>query len=62
MIILKENIQKNKLSSLWKGPYEVIEVLDNENIKIQRGRKDVVVVHKNNVKKYYVDSEEKNKN
>jgi len=54
-------MQKNKLSSLWKGPYEVIEVLDNENIKIQRGRKDVVV-HKNNVKKYYVDSEEENKN
>ena len=60
MILLKDNMQTNKLSSLWKGPYEVIEILDNENIKIQRGRRGVVV-HTNNVKKYYVDSDEEEK-
>lgn len=50
-ILLKDNTQKNKLDSLWIGPFLVIEITDKENIKIQRGRKRVVV-HKNNVKLY----------
>jgi len=52
LILLKDNTQKNKLSPLWKGPYEVLEVLDTENVVIQRGRRQVTV-HKNDVKKYY---------
>lgn len=51
-ILLKDNTQKNKLKSLWTGPYEVISVLDKENIVIQRGRRQVTV-HKNNIKKFY---------
>ncbi|KAL4153185.1 hypothetical protein QTP88_001018 [Uroleucon formosanum] len=49
-ILLKDNTQKNKLNSLWKGPYEVLEILDTENIIIQRGR-NKVTVHKNDVKR-----------
>ena len=51
-ILLRDNTQKNKLNALWIGPYLVNEVLDKENIVIQRGRRNVVV-HKNNVKKYH---------
>jgi transposase InsO family protein len=51
-ILLRDDTQKNKLNPLWKGPYEVIEILGRENIVIQRGRRSVVV-HKNNVKIYH---------
>jgi len=37
---------------LWIGPYEVIDVLDRENIVIIRGKRHVAV-HKNNVKIYH---------
>ena len=58
LILLKDNTQKNKLSPLWKGPYEVLGVLDTENIIISRNRKQVTV-HKNDVKKYYNNNEQK---
>jgi hypothetical protein len=54
---LKDNASKNKLNLLWTGPFEVIEVLGEKNIIIQRGRRGVTV-HKNNVKKYYNDKVE----
>jgi len=54
-ILLRDNTQKNKLTPLWKGPYEILEVLDTENIVIQRGRRKVTV-HKNDVKKYHENS------
>ncbi|KAL4084029.1 hypothetical protein QTP88_029345 [Uroleucon formosanum] len=57
LVLLKDNIQKNKLSPLWKGPYEVLDVLDTENITISRNRKQVTV-HKNDVKKYYMNNNE----
>ena len=53
-ILLRDNTQKNKLNPLWIGPYEVLEVLDKENIIIQRGRRRATV-HKNNIKKYFVN-------
>ena len=28
------NTKQNKLDSSWKGPYEVIEQIDNDNLKI----------------------------
>ena len=55
LVLLKDNTQKNKLSPLWKGPYEVLDVLDTENIIISRNRKQVTV-HKNDVKKYHEDT------
>jgi len=57
LILLKDNTQKNKLSPLWKGPYEVLDVLDTENIIISRNRKQVTV-HKNDVKRYYDNKEQ----
>jgi hypothetical protein len=52
LILLKDNTARNKLESLWLGPYEVIYVIGEENIVIQRGRRGVIV-HNNNVKKYF---------
>jgi hypothetical protein len=51
-ILLKDFARRGKLTPLWIGPYLVTEVLNKENIKIQRGRR-FVVIHKNNVKKFY---------
>lgn len=51
-ILLRDNTQKNKLIPLRKGPFEILEVLDTENIVIQRGRRKVTV-HKNYLKKYH---------
>jgi len=36
MILLKDHTQKNKLSPLWRGPYEILEILDSENVIISR--------------------------
>ncbi|XP_050066035.1 uncharacterized protein LOC126555115 [Aphis gossypii] len=33
LVLLKDNAHKNKLNSLWLGPYEVIEVIGDENIE-----------------------------
>lgn len=52
LILLKDHTQRNKLSPLWRGPYEILDILDSENIIILRNRKHVTV-HRNDVKKYY---------
>jgi len=36
-ILLRDNAQRNKLTHLWKGHFEILEILDTENIIIQRG-------------------------
>uniref|UniRef100_A0A2H8THY5 RNA-directed DNA polymerase n=1 Tax=Melanaphis sacchari TaxID=742174 RepID=A0A2H8THY5_9HEMI len=54
LVLLKDNTHRNKLNSLWLGPYEVIEIIGDENIVIQRGRRGITV-HKNNVKRYHND-------
>ncbi|KAL4084027.1 hypothetical protein QTP88_029343 [Uroleucon formosanum] len=51
-VLLKEQNKKNSLSQHWTGPYEVMEVYDNENITINKNRK-VYRIHKNNVKIFY---------
>ncbi|KAF0704551.1 zinc finger BED domain-containing protein 1-like, partial [Aphis craccivora] len=48
LVLLKDNAYKNKLNSLWLGPYEVIVVIGDENIIMQRGRRGITV-HKNNI-------------
>lgn len=48
-VLLKEHNQKGKLGAKWNGPYTVISLHDNENVSIQRGRKEVKI-HKNEVK------------
>jgi len=52
LILLRDDTSKTKLHSLWLGPFEVIKIISNENILIQRGRRQVIV-HKNNVKIYH---------
>lgn len=54
LVLLKDNTSKTKLEPLWLGPFEVIAIIERENIVIRRGRKNVTI-HKNNVKKYYND-------
>jgi len=51
-IALRDHTQKNKLNPLWKGPYELTDILDRGNIVITRGKKHVTI-HKNNVKVYH---------
>lgn len=43
LVLLKDNAQKTKLNLLWLGPFKVIEVINDENIIIQRGRQSVTV-------------------
>jgi hypothetical protein len=52
-VLIKEHNKRNTLSRNWTGPYEVIEVHDNENIiTINKGRNGYRI-HKNNVKIFY---------
>lgn len=51
LILLKDNTSKFKLYSLWLESFEMIGVLSNKNIVIQRER-TISTVH-NNVKKYF---------
>ena len=46
---VKNHQQKGKLGPKWVGPYSVIKLNNNENITIQRGRKEVKL-HKNEIK------------
>ena len=51
-ILLKQNAHRTKLESLWLGPYEVLDIINEHNIIIKKGRKSITV-HKNNVKIYH---------
>ncbi|CAH1720138.1 unnamed protein product [Aphis gossypii] len=55
-VLIREHNKKNVLSFNWQGPYEVLLVHDNENITIQKGRREYRI-HKNNVKRYYDDEQ-----
>jgi len=49
---IKNHQPKGKLSPKWLGPYAVTAIHDNENVSIQRERKEVAI-HKNEIKKNY---------
>ena len=51
-VLIKEHNKRNTLSRKRTGPYEVIEVHDNENITVNKGHKGYRI-HKNNVKIFY---------
>lgn len=40
-VLIKEHNKKNALSLNWQGPFEILLVHDNENITIQKGRRDI---------------------
>lgn len=46
---IKNHKQKGKLAQKWLGPFPVISLHENENISIQRGRKEIRL-HKNEIK------------
>lgn len=46
---IKNHNQKGKLGSKWLGPFPVTSLHENENISIQRGRREVRL-HKNEIK------------
>ena len=56
-VLIKEHNKKNALSLNWQGPFEILLVHDNENITIQKGRREYRI-HKNNVKRYYDDDDD----
>jgi hypothetical protein len=51
-VLIKEHNKRNTLSRNWTGPYEVLEIHDNENITVNKGRKGYRI-HINNVKLFY---------
>lgn len=48
---IKNHNQKGKLGQKWLGPFPVISLHENENVSIQRGRKEVRL-HKNELKTF----------
>lgn len=54
LVKVKNNTKTNKLDPSWKGPYKIINVLDNNNLKILTKNK-VVQVHIDNVMPYFSD-------
>jgi len=48
-VLTKDHTRKGKLSPKWKGPFEVINIHDNENVSIQQGKREVKI-HKNELK------------
>lgn len=51
-ILIQNNQRKTKLDNLFLGPYEIIEILSDTNVKIKIGKK-FKVVHKDRIKKFY---------
>jgi len=48
-VFIQDKTRKGKLSPKWLGPYVVLEINENENVTIQRGKRKTKV-HKNLVK------------
>lgn len=48
-VLIQDKTRKGKLSPKWLGPYVVLEINENENVTIQRGKRKTKV-HKNLVK------------
>lgn len=52
IVLIKEHNKGNTPSRNWTRPYEVLELHENENITVNKDRKDYRI-HKNNVKLFY---------
>jgi len=48
-VLIQDITRKGKLSPKWLGPYVVLEINENENVTIQKGKRKAKV-HKNLVK------------
>ena len=48
------NNKRNKLEQSWKGPYEIIELLENNNVKI-RNKERIIRIHLDQCMPYFTD-------
>ena len=51
---MKNNTKQNKLGASWRGPYEVIDYLDNNNVRI-RNKDKIIRTHIDQVMPYFTD-------
>ena len=50
------NTKQNKLESAWKGPFEVIDYIDNNNLRI-RNKDKIIRIHIDQCMPYFSDSD-----
>lgn len=55
-ILIKDHARKTKLHNLFKGPYEITEILSDTNVKYKRGTRHIII-HKNEIKLYHEKGE-----
>lgn len=51
LVLRKNNARQNSLEELYTGPFEIVEILSPENVKIRIGNR-IVTQHKNSIIKY----------
>ena len=54
LVKIKNNTEQNKLEASWRGPYEVIDYLDNNNLRI-RNKDKIIKIHIDQVMPYFTD-------
>ena len=54
LVKILNNTKQNKLEQSWKGPYDVIDYLDNNNLRI-RNRDKILRVHIDQFMPYFSD-------
>ena len=60
LVNIKRNTKQNKLEASWRAPYEVIDYLDNNNLRI-RNKDKIVRTHIDQVMPYFTDDHRINK-
>ena len=48
--------QQNKLDPAWKGPFEVIDYIDNNNLRI-RNKDKIIRIHVDQCMPYFSDAD-----
>ena len=56
LVKILNSTKQNKLKQYWKGPYEVIDYLDNNNLRI-RNKDKIMRVHINQCMPYFSDED-----
>ena len=54
LVKIKNNTKQNKLEASWRGPYEMIDYLDNNNLRI-RNKDKIIRTHIDQVMPYFTD-------
>ena len=61
LVKILNNTKTNKLEQYWKGPYEVIDYLNNNNLRI-RNKEKILRVHIDQCMPYFADVEDSDDN